>query len=353
MNLNSRIAGVEKLGRFITQFLADSNEDERLNELNVAFKDRLTQGIIQAKVQNGWFTEEHIRLSLEAWGKSLSLSNLQQWTSNYSITDKDPKPVGIIMAGNIPLVGFHDLITVILSGNKALVKLSSEDKVLIPIILEVLVAIDQAFSNYFELIVKLENAAAVIATGSNNSARYFEHYFGKYPNIIRKNRTSIAVVDGTETEEQLAGLANDIMLYFGLGCRNVSKVYVPHDYDLNHLFKALYPFKEYGNHNKFANNYDYNKAIYLLNSEPLLENGFLLMREAKELNSPVGVLLYERYENLSAVHQVINEHQGSLQCVVANSSIYKSSVPFGKAQQPELWDYADGVDTMQFLTELS
>ncbi len=353
MNLNSRIAGVEKLGRFIIQFLADSNEDENLSELNVAFKDRLAQGIIQAKVQNGWFTEEHIRLSLEAWGKSLSLSNLQQWTSNYSITDNDPKPVGIIMAGNIPLVGFHDLIAVILSGNKALVKLSSEDKVLIPILLDILVAIDQAFNQYFELIVKLENAAAVIATGSNNSARYFEHYFGKYPNIIRKNRTSIAVLDGTESEEQLAGLANDIMLYFGLGCRNVSKVYVPNDYDLNHLFKALYPFKEYGNHNKFANNYDYNKAIYLLNSEPLLENGFLLMREAKELNSPVGVLLYERYENLSAVNQVINEHRDALQCVVANPTIQESAVPFGKAQQPELWDYADGVDTMHFLTGLS
>lgn len=353
MNLNSRIAGVEKLGRFIAQFSANGEEDKDLKDLNVAFKDRFTQGIIHAKVQNRWFTEEHIRLSLDAWGHSLTVTNLQKWLSHYNIVDNDSKAVGIIMAGNIPLVGFHDLIAVILSGNKALVKLSSDDKVLIPILLEVLVAIDKGFRPYFELISKLENPSAVIATGSNNSARYFEHYFGKYPNIIRKNRTSIAVLDGTETEEQLTGLANDIMLYFGLGCRNVSKVYVPNDYDLNHIFKALYPFKEYGNHNKFANNYDYNKAIYLLNSEPLLENGFLLMREAKELNSPVGVLLYERYDNLSEVKKTIDEHRDSLQCVVASQSIHESAVPFGKAQQPELWDYADGVDTLKFLTELS
>jgi len=272
--------------------------------------------------------------------------------SNYKFNEGSKRSVGIIMAGNIPLVGFHDLVAVILSGNRALVKLSSEDKVLIPKLLEVLVEIDAAFNDYFKLILRLENPDAVIATGSNNSARYFEHYFGKYPHIIRKNRTSISVIDGTETEEELCGLAEDIMLYFGLGCRNVSKVYIPMEYDLDHIFKALFPYREYGNHNKFANNYDYNKAIYLLNSEPLLENGFMLLREAKELNSPVGVLLYERYENMDNIKTLTEERKEELQCVVSKNNIFSNTVPFGQAQRPELWDYADGVDTLAFLSQL-
>lgn len=352
MNLNSRIKGVEKLGSFMAQFSLEYSINERLNELNKSFLEKMNTAIIQAKIHNGWFTEEHIRLSMSAWGVALTKENLLKWTSVYPFKENEPKSVGIIMAGNIPLVGFHDLISVILSGNKALVKLSSEDKVLIPILLEVLVAVDAEFANYFQLIARLENPEAVIATGSNNSARYFEHYFGKYPNIIRKNRTSIAVIEGTETEEELAGLADDVMLYFGLGCRNVSKVYLPREYDINHIFKALFPFKEYGNHNKFANNYDYNKAIYLLNSEPLLENGFLLLREAKELNSPVGVLLYERYDDVVEIQNLIKTNEDALQCVVAKDSIHKSAVPFGKAQYPELWDYADGVDTLAFLASI-
>lgn len=352
MNLNSRIKGIEKLGQFMAQFSKESLENKNLSDLNKSFYEKMNAAIIQAKVQNGWFTEDHIRLSLSSWGNSLTEENLSKWISSYEFKEDQPKSVGLIMAGNIPLVGFHDLISVILSGNKALVKLSSEDKVLIPFLLEVLVAIDATFGNYFQLITRLESADAVIATGSNNSARYFEHYFGKYPNIIRKNRTSIAVIEGSESEEELAGLANDVMLYFGLGCRNVSKVYIPKDYDLDNIFKALFPFKEYGNHNKFANNYDYNKAIYLLNSEPLLENGFLLLREAKEFNSPVGVLLYERYDDITAVQKMIHANEEALQCVVAKSSILKNTVPFGKAQQPDLWDYADGVDTLEFLSQL-
>lgn len=352
MNLNSRINALHLLGNFMAQFSIEATENDLLAKLNLGYYDRMTMAIQQAKIQNGWFTEDHIRLSLSSWGKSLTEENLTIWANQYTLSVENPKAVGIIMAGNIPLVGFHDLISVLLSGHKALVKLSSDDRVLIPLLLEVLVEIEPEFSSYFQLISRLENHEAVIATGSNNSARYFELYFGKYPNIIRKNRTSIAVIDGTESDTDLAGLANDIMLYFGLGCRNVSKVYLPKDYDLDNLFKALYPFKEYGNHNKFANNYDYNKAIYLLNSEPLLENGFLLMREAKELNSPVGVLLYERYDDLASVQKIIADNLNNLQCVVAKSTVHKAAVPFGKAQQPELWDYADGVDTLSFLANL-
>ncbi len=352
MNINNRIEGLAALGAFMAQFSTNTPVNTSVVNINKEFYDKLNAGIVQARIQNGWFTEDHIRISLSAWGKSLTKESLVTWVNSYTFKGDNPKAVGIIMAGNIPLVGFHDLISVLLSGHKALVKLSSNDRVLIPLLLEVLVEIEPEFLSYFQLIARLENHEAVIATGSNNSARYFEHYFGKYPNIIRKNRTSIAVIEGTESDTELAGLADDIMLYFGLGCRNVSKVYLPKDYDLDNLFKALYPFREYGNHNKFANNYDYNKAIYLLNSEPLLENGFLLMREAKELNSPVGVLLYERYDNLASVQKIIADNQNNLQCVVAKSRVYEGAVPFGNAQHPNLSDYADGVDTLSFLANL-
>lgn len=352
MNLNSRINGLVKLGKFLAQFSKAFSANEELEVLNNKFREAMEASMIQAKIQNGWFTIDHIYLSLSAWGNMLTEEKVNEWVSNYKFNEGSKRSVGIIMAGNIPLVGFHDLVAVILSGNRALVKLSSEDKVLIPKLLEVLVEIDAAFNDYFKLILRLENPDAVIATGSNNSARYFEHYFGKYPHIIRKNRTSISVIDGTETEEELCGLAEDIMLYFGLGCRNVSKVYIPMEYDLDHIFKALFPYREYGNHNKFANNYDYNKAIYLLNSEPLLENGFMLLREAKELNSPVGVLLYERYENMDNIKTLTEERKEELQCVVSKNNIFSNTVPFGQAQRPELWDYADGVDTLAFLSQL-
>ena len=352
MNLNSRINGLVKLGNFLAQVSKAFTANEEVEVLNNKFREAMEASIIQAKIQNGWFTLDHIYLSLSAWGNTLTEGKVNEWVSNYKFNEGSKRSVGIIMAGNIPLVGFHDLVAVILSGNRALVKLSSEDKVLIPKLLEVLVEIDAEFNDYFKLILRLENPDAVIATGSNNSARYFEHYFGKYPHIIRKNRTSISVIDGTETEEELCGLAEDIMLYFGLGCRNVSKVYIPMEYDLDHIFKALFPYREYGNHNKFANNYDYNKAIYLLNSEPLLENGFMLLREAKELNSPVGVLLYERYENMDNIKTLTEERKEELQCVVSKNNIFSNTVPFGQAQRPELWDYADGVDTLAFLSQL-
>ena len=227
------------------------------------------------------------------------------------------------MAGNIPLVGFHDFLTTVLSGHKAVIKLSSDDSNLMPLLLEVLTTIDPQFSNYFEIVDRLNSVDAVIATGSNNSARYFEHYFGKYPHIIRKNRTSLAVLTGDETKEDLEKLGSDMFLYFGLGCRNVSKIYLPHTFDINRIFE-----------------------------EPLLENGFVLFREAKEINSPVAVMLYERYSDLKELKQTINAMRSEIQCVVTNAESFIGAVPFGKAQHPDLWDYADGVDTLEFLLNL-
>ena len=353
MIINSRIEGMKKLGQFMAQFKVDGQKNPDVMSINEVHYDNVESAIHQAKILNGWFTEENVRSSFSAWGESLTEEKLNIWLGSYdlSITTKS-KSVGIIMAGNIPLVGFHDFLTTVLSGHKAVIKLASDDSLLMPLILEVLTTIDPEFSNYFEIVDRLISVDAVIATGSNNSARYFEHYFGKYPHIIRKNRTSLAVLTGEETKEDLEKLGRDMFLYFGLGCRNVSKIYLPKNFDINRIFEAIYPYNELANHNKYANNYDYNKAIYLLNKEPLLENGFVLFREAKEINSPVAVMLYERYADLKELKQTINAMRSEIQCVVTNAESILGAVPFGKAQHPDLWDYADGVDTMEFLLSL-
>jgi len=341
------------LGQFMAQFGKKGSRNENLTALNGLFHESVNELIIQSRIYNGWFTEENVRSSFAAWGETLTGEKINLWLSNYSLSpSKSPKSIGIIMAGNIPLVGFHDFLAAVISGNKALIKLSSDDSLLLPQLLKVLVAINSEFASCFEIVERLNTIDAVIATGSNNSARYFEHYFGKQPHIIRKNRTSLAILTGEESEEELEKLASDLFLYFGLGCRNVSKIYLPTDFDINRIFKAIYPYNELGNHNKYANNYDYNKAIYLLNKEPLLENGFVLFREAKELNSPVAVILYERYKDIKVLKDEIRGMRSTIQCVVTSSNEFMDAVPFGKAQQPELWDYADGVDTLEFLLKL-
>ena len=297
---------------------------------------------------NGWFTEEAVKSSFLGISKWLNVDTLQHWISNYKLSENKSKSVALIMAGNIPLVGFHDFIAVFLSGNKAMIKLSSNDDKLLPALVNIMSLFNPEMNKWVEFAQsKLSNFDAVIATGSDNSSTYFQSYFGKYPHIIRKNRKSVAVLKGDETKEEIAELAKDIFTYYGLGCRNVSLVWIPEDFNLDRLFEAFYDYHDIINHNKYANNYDYNKAVYLMNLEEILDNGFLLVKEAKDLNSPLGMLHVARYTNSSQVHQFLLENATSIQVVVG-----KEFTSFGEAQQPKIDDYADQVDTLKFLTEL-
>jgi hypothetical protein len=257
------------------------------------------------------------------------------------------------MAGNIPFVGFHDLLCVLISGHRALVKLSSEDAILPQIIIKRIIEIEPRFDSCIEISNgKLENFDAVIATGSNNTARYFDAYFGKYPNIIRKSRSSIAVLSNNESREELKLLGNDLLDYFGLGCRNVSKLFVPVGYKFDSLFECVFDKKEVINVNKYASNYDYNRAIYLMNSIEFLDNNFLIIKEGKELHTPVSVIHFEYYSNTESVLNYLFENKDEIQCVASHLEEIEHKVSFGKTQQPMLWDYADNVDTMKFLLSL-
>jgi len=304
---------------------------------------------------NAWFTPESVERAVKAIGAMLNKDDLLTWLNQYSInSDKSGKKVGLILAGNIPLVGFHDVLCVLVSGNHALIKASAQDSRLIKYILNMLVAIDEGFKDQYTFVERLENFDAVIATGSNNSSRYFEYYFSKVPNIIRKNRNSVAVLTGNETTEQLYNLGHDIFDYYGLGCRNVSKLLVPKDYDFVPFFEAIEPYQPIINHHKYNNNYDYNKSIYLVNRDKHLDNGFLLVKEDIRMVSPLAVVFYEYYEDTAAVEALLNRESENIQCIVSTAPLKVSSqvVDFGKSQQPALWDYADGIDTLDFLTKL-
>lgn len=303
------------------------------------------------KHRNGWFTEDMVRKALGALGDSLSEEALGQWLESYQEQlqgDRSAKTVGVIMAGNIPMVGFHDMLCVLMAGHKVKAKCSSEDDQLLPKVVKFLLEIAPDLKECIEFCPdRLGEVDAVIATGSNNTSRYFEYYFGKYPNIIRKHRTSVAVLDGSETEEELQALGEDIFSYYGLGCRNVSKLFLPKGFELDRFFNAIFSYGDIINHQKYANNFDYNKTLYLMNQEPLLENGFLLLKEDEALSSPVAVLLYEYYEDRAAVESRLKAEEENIQCIVS-----KEEVPFGQAQHPSLSDYADKVDTMEFLLKL-
>lgn len=296
---------------------------------------------------NGWFVKENVKQSLLAIGQQISSDNLTKWVNQYSFSEK-PKKVAVIMAGNIPLVGFHDFLSVLLSGHHVVAKLSSDDATLLPKLSEALV---QFVPNLKSRITfsqgKLGEIDAVVATGSNNSLKYFEQYFGKYPHIFRRNRTSVAILNGNETKEELASLGNDIFSYFGLGCRNVSFCWIPESFELNRFFEAIVEYGDVVNNNKYGNNYDYNKAVYLMNRVPLLDNNFFLLRESDDLFSPLSMLHYKRYSSISDIEAFLELHKEEIQVVVGNDYI-----PFGQAQSPSLMDYADGVDTMQWLSEI-
>lgn len=354
MKLHQRIIAFSELGRFMDQFTESHFSKKETVAYNELFFQQLADEITHAKHYNPWFTLDNLMLAFQSWSESLTLDNLTYWTGNYNFTnDNKPKTIGLIMAGNIPLVGFHDLLSVLITGNKALVKLASNDKKILPILIQYLIKIEPEFCNMVEFTEeKLTNFEAVIATGSNNSARYFEYYFGKYPNIIRKNRNSVAVLTGKETEEELTLLANDIFQYFGLGCRSVSKIFVPKNYNFDQFFKAIDTYKNLLNYKKYSNNYDYNKAVYLMSLFPILDNGFLLLKEDISYTSPIATLSYEYYDTLAELAIKLSANSEQLQCIVS-SEIIQYAIPFGSTQSPDLWDYADGIDTIDFLLKLT
>ncbi|SDH82780.1 Acyl-CoA reductase (LuxC) [Chryseobacterium taeanense] len=342
MNIENKVLGLIELSRYISEFLAKKNEDYNENDVDFELL------IKKSEIENPWFTAENQKFALRQWSDLLTEQNINNWLKEYSIS-KTSKRVGLILAGNIPLVGFHDVISVILSNHIPVIKLSSKDRYMIPFLLKKW----NEFSDgnvKFEFVEKLENFDAVIATGSNNTARYLEYYFKNHLNIIRKNRTSIAVLKGDETEEELRLLAEDIFRYFGLGCRNVTRLFIPQDYVIDRLFESFLDFQDIINHNKYANNYDYNRAVYLLNQEKFWDNNFVMLKEDEKLFSPLSVINFSRYSSLDEVKNFIAENEENIQCIVAKKELGLGSVALGEAQNPGLDTYADNVDTMKFLS---
>ena len=341
-----------ELGNFLRQFSEEGNVKVASVLQNDLFFDDFASLIVLSQSYNGWFTPEQVKFSVQSWAKALTEDNLNQWISNYDFSKIEPKKVGLVLAGNIPLVGFHDFVSVLISGHDVLVKTSSNDQHLLKFLAKYLIAIQPELNSKITFVEgKLEGFDAVIATGSNNTARYFEYYFKDKPSIIRKNRNSVAVLDGTETFEDLVGLGEDIFRYFGLGCRNVSKLFVPKGYNFDNFFKAMYEYRDVIQYEKYANNYDYNKAVFLMSNFQLLDNEFLTIKEDVSYASPISSVFYEFYENLEEIATRLNADAEQIQCVVSKNLI-PNSVAFGQTQQPRLWDYADNVDTLAFLNNL-
>ena len=326
------IIGLSKLGDFILSFPSDLND--KMNE---------------AYVKNNWFTIENQKIMLSSIANNfLNEEKLFNWINNYNYSDTPPKKIGLVMAGNIPLVGFHDLLCVWLSGNIGLVKLSSKDEVLLPFLVQQLERISPVFKERTIFAERLNDADAIIATGSNNSARYFEYYFKDKPHIIRSSRNSVAVLDGNETNEEILSLGKDIFRYFGLGCRNVSKLYLPEGYDPTAIYKTLSLYSDISYHNKYKNNFDYNCTILLMNKTPHFANEFLILQESEAIASRIATVHYEFYKSESDLNEKLSARKNDIQCIIG-----KKYIPFGQSQEPSLVDYADNIDTMKFLSELN
>ena len=342
MELENRIEELAESGKRLKQFV---NGVWSPTNTTISSLDDLLNS---AHIKNNWFQPQMVKEMLKEVIAMLDKEALQQWVDNYDFSKTKPQNVAIIMAGNIPMVGFHDLLSVLISGHVAWIKLSSKDEVLIPFWLEILFGINSNWRENIE--VKSERMTgmdAVIATGSDNSARYFDYYFGKYPHIIRKNRTSVALLTGEEDDSELQKLSRDILLYFGLGCRNVSKLFLPKEFSLDRIFENILDWKFIADNQKYNNNYEYNRTVYLLNNEPFLDNNFFILKENENLVSPVSVVHYQRYEQIEEAEKIVEAEKENIQCVVG-----KNHTPFGYSQSPKLDDFADGVDVLKFLSSL-
>lgn len=320
---------------------------QRLRQLPEDELERLCNG---AAARNSWFIASHVRQALDGIAHMLAPDALRQWLAAYDLPVAQPKTIGVIMAGNIPLAGFHDFLCVLLSGHRLAAKMSSQDNFLLPQLAEMLFETVPELRERVQWTEQLKAADAIIATGSDNSSRYFQYYFGKYPHIIRQNRVSAAVLDGSETPEELAGLAYDAMLYFGLGCRSIAKLFVPEDYDFTPFLQQTEKLADLVDNHKYRNNYDYQKSIFLVNRVPHLDSGFVLLNENEALASPMSVIYYQYYRSREEVMQLLAAQADKLQCVAAHDNrLFSRTVAFGQTQMPGIADYADGTDTMAFL----
>lgn len=341
-----------ELGKFLSQFSEAENTKSHSVLHNDLYFDKFIDLIHLSQSHNGWYTNENVYFAIQSWAEALTEANLNQWLNRYNFETVTSKTVGLVLAGNIPLVGFHDFISVLLSGHKVLVKTSSNDQHLLPFLAKYILSIEPKLDNLITFVEgKLTDFDAVIATGSNNTARYFEYYFKDKPSIIRKSRNSVAVLDGNESEEQMIALGEDVFRYFGLGCRNVSKIFIPRDYNFDAFFGGMFPYNKVMKFEKYINNYDYNKAVFLMSNFNLLDNEFLIIKEDSSYASPISSVFYEYYDNLEAIKIKLQEDHEQIQCVVSNDLI-ENSVPFGQTQLPKLWDYADNIDTIDFLINL-
>ena len=337
MDLEKRINAIQAIGNSFQTISSEAFD-------NLSWK---------AANENNWFTSSNVQNAIKSWANELTLENLVHWTKNQKLKPSSPKKIGLILAGNLPLVGLHDVITVLISGHIACLKYSSQDRILMSWAIEQLTTIEPEFENQIEIREQMKDVDAVIATGSDNSARYFNYYFSKIPHIIRQNRVSAAILKGDETKEDLIKLGADIFQYFGLGCRNVAKLFVPEEYNFTPFIEAQMGKESVLEHHKFKNNYDYNKSIYLVNKEPHLDSGFFLISEANELVSPISVIYYETYKSEAELALRLSSVSEKIQCIVSNNAWYSGSFDFGQAQCPALWDYADGVDTLEWLDNLT
>ena len=331
-----KIQSLLKLGSWLKEF----SSNKKIDHLRKKLSDN-----------NGWFTKWNLNSASLSWSKSLNVEDINLWSKNYKIT-KNPKNIGLILAGNIPFVGLHDILCVWFSGNNAIVKLSSKDMYSLPYILSFLE--NECPETKGQIIFsdkKFQNYDAIIATGSNNSARYFDYYFSKVPKIIRKNRNGIAVLDGNETKDQIEKLGYDILAHYGLGCRNISKIFVPKNYDINIIFGGLFKYSNVMDSAKYANNYDYNKAVFLMSEFDFMDNGFFMLKRDSKFSSPLSSAFYSEYESIESVKKIIDKNSDLIQCIVSNK-IIKNSILFGEAQNPKLSEYADGINTLDFLEKL-
>ena len=337
--VDQRIKAFGRLGDALRQALFNSDAEG-------ALPHDLQQAILKAGQQNAWFTSAQVLHALSQWAGVLEEKNLATWLKPYQkqLEKVKGKTIGVVNAGNIPLVGFHDFMSVLLSGHRYLGKNSSDDNVLLPFLAGRLAEIEPAFAKVISFTERLKDYDAVIATGSNNSARYFEYYFGKVPHIIRKNRNAVALLDGKETEAQLMALGEDVFRYFGLGCRSVSHLLLPQDYDFSKLFGAFENYADIRHHNKYINNYDYYKSVLILKKILFYDNGFLIVKKDESIASPIAILNYSFYKSPEEAEAWLTANAENIQCVVSHRHL-----AFGSAQHPALNEYADGVDTMEFL----
>ncbi len=352
MKLQTRINAFLELSDFFK-----SLENEKYEGNNPKFEKHFAKfkALIESEhFNNSWFTAEKIKYVISSISEAITEDKIDFWLKDYKVKLENIKPrkIGVILAGNIPLVGFHDFMCVLISGNIFVGKMSSKDNNLLKAVINLLLEIEPQFEKFIKITEgRLENFEAVIATGSNNTARYFNYYFGKYPNIIRKNRSSVAIITEKETKADIELLSDDIFMYFGLGCRNVSKIFVPEGFKLDLFFEALYKNNELINHHSYANNYDYNRAIYLMNIDKFLDNGFFMIKENTALSSPISVIYYEYYKDINQLSKYLKAQEDNLQCIVSQTELPNlETVKYSQAQKPELWDYADNINIIEFLS---